>query len=563
MSVVLSEHLPLLASAPEGIQKLRGLILELAVRGKLVPQDPDDEPASELLKLIRQERSRLDGDKARKKIEPPLHVSEAPLFELPQSWTWVSFGEIALHNAGKTLDKGRNAGQPRDYITTSNLYWGRFELGDLKQMLIGADELERCTARKNDLLICEGGEAGRAAVWSFDREVCFQNHVHRARFFGDIDPYFGFRFFEWLNASGEIEHYRKGVGISNMSGKALASIPFTLPPLAEQHRIVAKVDELMALCDRLEAEQADAAGAHARLVDTLLDTLTQSADAADLAANWQRLAEHFDALFTTEASIDALKQTVLQLAVMGRLVQQDPNDEPAGELLKRIAEERSLLVSRGELRKSATVEYSLCNRYDSLPAGWLCTDIGSVAFVVTDGTHKTPKYCTSGVKFVSAKDIRSGRLSFEDCKFISLEEHTDLVRRCRPELGDILVSKSGSIGTVVRVAVQEEFSLFESLALIKFSNQQLDGDYLALAIRNACNTLQDGDVKGVAVKHLHLNVLRSLNLSLPPLAEQHRIVAKVDELMALCDRLKADLATARQHQARLADTLIDAALEAA
>lgn len=230
MSVVLSEHLPLLASAPDGIQKLRGLILELAVRGKLVPQDLNDEPASELLMRIRQERSRLEGDKARKKIEPPLHASEAPLFELPGSWTWVPFGEIALHNAGKTLDKGRNAGQPRDYITTSNLYWGQFELGDLKQMLISDDELERCTARKNDLLICEGGEAGRAAVWSFDREVCFQNHVHRARFFGGIDPYFGFRFFEWLNASGEIEHYRKGVGISNMSGKALASIPFTLPP---------------------------------------------------------------------------------------------------------------------------------------------------------------------------------------------------------------------------------------------------------------------------------------------------------------------------------------------
>ena len=124
-------------------------------------------------------------------------------------------------------------------------------------MPIRSDELERCTARKGDLLICEGGEAGRAAVWSHDYKISFQNHVHRARFYGGINPYFVYRFFEKLNATGEINSYRKGVGISNMSGKALASIVLPLPPLAEQKRIVAKVDELMALCNQLEAQQQE------------------------------------------------------------------------------------------------------------------------------------------------------------------------------------------------------------------------------------------------------------------------------------------------------------------
>ncbi len=351
------------------------------------------------------------------------------------------------------------------------------------------------------------------------------------------------------------------VGTANVSLTVakISDVPVPLLPIQGQQ----KIDELMALCDRLEAEQADAEAAHAKLVETLLGTLTQSTNATDLAANWLRLAEHFDPLFTTESSLDALKQTILQLAVMGKLVPQDPNDEPASELLKRIAQERARLVALGQLRKASMVGHSSCDRYNSLPAGWLCTDIGSVAFVVTDGTHKTPKYCSSGVKFVSAKDIRGGRLSFADCKFISYEEHADLARRCNPEFGDILVSKSGSIGTVVRVDVQEEFSLFESLALIKFSGQQINGDYLVLAIRNACNTLQEGDVKGVAVKHLHLNVIRSLNLALPPLSEQHRIVAKVDELMALCDRLKADLVESHTRQARLSATLIESALQAA
>jgi len=127
-------------------------------------------------------------------------------------------------------------------------------------MLIREDELEKCTAKKDDLLICEGGEAGRAAMWPFDSEVCFQNHIHRARFYKDIDPYFVYRFFEKLSATGEINQHRKGEGIYNMSSKALASIVFPLPPQPEQHRIVARTDQLMTLCDQLDQQIDDAVG---------------------------------------------------------------------------------------------------------------------------------------------------------------------------------------------------------------------------------------------------------------------------------------------------------------
>lgn len=163
------------AGSVYGVKKLRELILELAVRGKLVPQDPNDEPASELLKRIKA------------KTDKPLTLINQNSYELPEGWEWVHFGEIAQHNSGKTLDKGRNSGVLRDYITTSNLYWGKFELDSIKQMPIEESELERCSARMNDLLICEGGEAGRAAVWTYDKEVCFQNHVHRARLYEGID----------------------------------------------------------------------------------------------------------------------------------------------------------------------------------------------------------------------------------------------------------------------------------------------------------------------------------------------------------------------------------------
>ncbi len=520
MTVRLPDHLDLIATAPAGIQKLRGLILKLAIEGQL---------------LDTSSRS---------------------------SWKQLTLGDVGEWGSGGTPLKAHS-----DYYG-GDTPW--LVIGDLNEGVVTSAEttitskgLENSSAKLvpvGTVLIAMYGSIGKLGIAGIE---CATNQaIAHCKVRPElIDHKFLFHFLravrESLISSGQ------GLAQQNISQKILKATEIELPPLPEQHRIVAKVDELMALCDRLEAEQADAGAAHARLVATLLGTLTQSADAAELAANWQRLAEHFDTLFTTEPSLDALKQTILQLAVMGKLVPQDSNDEPASELLKQIAEERAQLISLGKLRKAPTAEHSLRDRYDSLPDGWLYTDIGSVAFIVTDGTHKTPKYCSSGIKFVSAKDIRSGYLSFNDCKFISSEEHTELTRRCKPELGDVLVSKSGSIETVVRVDVQEEFSLFESLALIKFSNQKIDGDYLVLAIRNACNTLQEGDVKGVAVKHLHLNVIRSLNLALPPLAEQHRIVAKVDELMALCDRLKADLAESRARQERLAATLIESALQAA
>lgn len=268
---LLKKHFDTVFAAPDGIKELRELILTLAMQGRLVPQDPGDPPAGELLKEIEAEKQRLIKEGKIKTFMPlpPIKPEEMP-YELPQGWEWVRFGAIAQHNSGKTLDKSRNTGLPRDYITTSNLYWGRFELENIRQMLIKDEGLEKCTAKKNDLLICEGGEAGRAAVWCFDFEICFQNHVHRARFFNEIDPYYAYWFFEKLNATTELDLYRKGVGISNMSSKSLASIQVPLPPLPEQHRIVAKIDQLMALCDTLEQQIDATTGKQTELLNAVM-----------------------------------------------------------------------------------------------------------------------------------------------------------------------------------------------------------------------------------------------------------------------------------------------------
>jgi len=545
MTALLTDNLPVMAGAPNGIKKLRELILELAVRGKLVPQDPNDKPASELLNRIAAEKGMLSP-----KVNESREASVfSGTFELPASWCWVSFGDIAQHNSGKTLDKGKNSGVPRDYITTSNLYWGRFELSSVRQMLIEEKDLARCTAFKNDLLICEGGEAGRAAVWDQEREICFQNHVHRARFFGEVNPHYAQRYFERLNYSGEIADYRKGVGISNMSSKALASIPVPLPPLAEQYRIVAKVDKLMALCDRLESQQTDAESAHAQLVQALLDSLTQTREAADLIVSWQRLAEHFHTLFTTEASIGKLKQTLLQLAVMGKLVPQDPND--VAPSLNKFGAKAPTLVDE------KIAPYSLPSQWRWMSLCDLLEEGRDISYgVIKLGTE--PKQ--GGVPTLRCSDVKPGFIDLSGVRTVAHNIEQDYART-RLHGGEIVINIRGTLGGISVVDKKlAGYNVAREVAVVPL-NPELNAHYLAIAMQsNYFWQRINQQLRGIAYKGLNLGALRLFPIPIPPLIEQHRIVAKIDQLIIFCDRLEARLTQARQLNEQLARALVEQAV---
>jgi type I restriction enzyme S subunit len=490
-----------------GVKKLRELILELAVRGKLLPQDANDEPASEILKRIQAQKTKSLAATA--EVDKP--------FDLPIGWEWVSFGEIAQHNSGKTLDKGRNKGVLRDYITTSNLYWGVFELDSVKQMPIEESELERCTAQKGDLLICEGGEAGRAAVWNFDKEVCFQNHVHRARLYEGISPFYAYWYFEKLNASGEIEQYRKGVGISNMSGKALSSVVFSLPPLAEQHRIVTKVDELMALCDQLEAQHSNAAEAHEKLVSHLLGTLTQSQSADDFNANWQRIVAHFDTLFTTEVTIDALKQTLLQIAVMGKLVPQ---------------------VHEWKVLKLSDLGFWAIG--SGFPTSEQGNQDNDILFVKVSDMN-----LAGNEKFIN---FANNTITIETAKRIKINVHA---------AGTVIFPKiGGAIATNKRRILTRDTAIDNNcLGLTPKIGVSTEWLYLLLSSIDLSKYQA-----GTSVPALAQGVLQEIPVILPSENEQKNIVAKVDELMALCDQLKTRIQQASKHQQQLADVLVAQAM---
>lgn len=235
------------------VKQLRQSFLREAMQGKLVEQNKTDEPASELLAKIKAEIKQFIMEKKIKKQKPLLSITKEEIpFEIPENWVWVKLGEISQHNAGKTLHGSKNTGKNRKCITTSNLYWGFFNLDKLKEIQIEDKELQKCTATAGDILICEGGDSGRTAIWEYDYNICFQNHIHRVRPYGKINNYYLYYNMLLLEMSGRINLYRKGMGISNISGTSLASIVIPLSPLTEQKRIVAKLDALMTYCDSIE-----------------------------------------------------------------------------------------------------------------------------------------------------------------------------------------------------------------------------------------------------------------------------------------------------------------------
>lgn len=547
------------ASSVYGIKKLRELILELAVRGKLVPQEANDESASELIKRIQAEKAKLIVEGKIKKDKPLAAIAdEEKPFELPSLWMWARLGEITNFgvteklnsisddtwvldlediekDTSKLLQKFRFS-ERRSLSDKNSFQTGDVLYGKLRPYLnkvVVADEEGVCTTEILPIR-CYG---------SFDshyfkvalKSPCFVNYVN-ARSYGMKMPRLG------------TEDGRKAC--------------FPLPPLAEQHRIVAKVDELMALCDQLEAQHNNATEAHEKLVSHLLGALTQSQNAEDYSANWQRIVAHFDTLFTTEASIDALKQTLLQLAVMGKLVPQDPNDEPASELLKRIQAQKTKMIAEGEIKKDKLPEVIAdAEEPFELPKRWGWVRLGDLATQITDGAHHTPEYIADGVPFLSVKNLSSGFLDFTDTRFISPAAHADLTKRCNPELNDILLTKIGTTGIAVVIDDPRPFSIFVSVALIKLPKDIIDRGYLALVINSPFVRQQSEDgTEGVGNKNLVLRKINTFDIPLAPLAEQRRIVAKVDELMTLCDQLKTRIIQANQLQQKLADVMAEKAV---
>lgn len=241
------------AKFPEDMKKS---ILQYAIQGKLVEQRAEEGTGEELYQQIQTEKQRLIKEKKIKKEKPLPEIAEDEIpFEIPDSWRWCYVGDLFNHNTGKAMNssakKTDKPGVIRPFITTSNVYWNSFDFSVVKEMFFSDDEVERCTVTKGDILMCEGGAYfGRTAIWNYDYDICFQNHVHRLRPYQEIDLMFFYHIFFFYKSMNMMK--AKGTAMPGLSSITLHQMIIPLPPLAEQKRIVAKLEEILPLCERLK-----------------------------------------------------------------------------------------------------------------------------------------------------------------------------------------------------------------------------------------------------------------------------------------------------------------------
>lgn len=564
----LVQQFDLLTTAPGGVVRLRELILTLAVQGKLVPQDPTDEPASELLKRIRVEKDRLIAEGKIKRDKPPTAIAEDEKpHRLPLGWEWSNLSTIGVIN-------------PRNDASDETIA----SFVQMSSIPVAFSEQHFAEPRpwrdiKSGFTQFAEGDVGVAKItpcFENGKSTVFRNlsngigagttELHIVRPLGGVKPEYVLLFLKTPAFLKNGEAVMTGsAGQKRMPRAYFENTPFPLPPLAEQSRIVTRVEELMRLCDALEAKGQLEAAQHAQLVQTLLGALTASTSPDELADNWQRVATHFDRLLDRPEAIDALEQTILQLAVRGLLVPQDPNDEPASELLKKIRAEKDQLIAEGKIKRDKPLSpIAIEDEPFELPGGWEWVRMGDLVNSSEAGWSPT---CIGsprrrgywGVLKVSA--VSWGAFDANANK----ELPSDLIPRPEYEVrsGDFLLSRANTEELVARSVVvgEVEPQLMLSDKIIRLDvSSFVDREFLNLS--NNSNHSRDhyaANASGTSssMKNVSREVVLRTPVALPPYAEQLRIVARVESLRRLCTDLRQRLATRQTTQAYLAEALID------
>ncbi|ECW6361637.1 restriction endonuclease subunit S, partial [Salmonella enterica subsp. enterica serovar Newport] len=530
-----------------GIKKLRELILELAVRGKLVPQDPNDEPASVLLKRIAAEKAELvkQGKIKKQKPLPEISEEEKP-FELPMGWEWTRLGSISNYGF---CDKA----EPEDVTPETWI----LELEDIEK--VTSKLINKVTfaerpfkSSKNrfsqgDVLYGKLRPYLDKVIVANEPGVC-TTEIIPITSYGNIYPEFLRLLLKAPNFIIYANSSTHGMNLPRLGTEKAQQAVIELAPIQEQLRIVSRVDKLMSLCDQLEQHSLTSLDAHQQLVETLLTTLTDSQNADELAENWARISEHFDTLFTTEASIAALKQTILQLAVMGKLVPQDPNDEPASELLKRIAQEKAQLVKDGKMKKQKPLPpISDEEKPFELPIGWEWCRLGECINLISGQHLKPDEYeeeCHGEMLPYITGPAEFGLISPTYSKYTN-------EKRAIAAKGDILITCKGAGLGKLNVA---DTNIAISRQLMAINVIRMNSEYLKIILDSMYGYFQSKGV-GIAIPGISREDVMEPLIMLPPFEEQKRIMENLYKLNFFIEDIKFRIKSAQQTQLHLADAL--------
>ncbi|OOM24236.1 restriction endonuclease subunit S [Clostridium beijerinckii] len=555
---------------PEKVKKLREVILDLAVRGKLVEQDPSDESASILLERIREEKKRLIKEKKIKSEKPLADIEddEKP-YELPKGWEFTR-----MRNLSENIHYGYTAS-----ATTTDTFVKFLRITDIQNNMVNWDtvpyceiddtKLNSCKLKKNDILIARtGGTIGKSfIVKNVEYTAVFASYLIRVIPLTRSYPDYLKLFLETPLYWKQLIEKSQGTGQPNVNAVSLSELIMPLPPLREQKRIVEKVDSLMLFCDMLEKALEKKVKYGSLSAKSVFNSIGNVNSIEELEESLKFIMANFKDLTLGDNAIKELKNAILQLAIQGKLVTQNPDDEPASVLLERILEEKERLIKEKKIkREKALMEISEDEKPFELPIGWKWSYINEIAFVTKLAGFEYTKYLSSSitnngdVPIVRAQNIKMNNFIDNTKEFISFELSEKLNRSALYKKCILITFIGAGIGEAAIFDNVNRYHLAPNVAKMEVFNNfymNIDEKYVLYYIMSS---IGQKDIfrflKATAQPSLSMETIRKVRIPIPPLEEQKRIVEKVDSLMQLCDDLETKIEKSKKYSEKLMESIL-------
>ena len=543
---------------PEKVKKLREYILSLAVRGKLVKQDENDEPASVLLDRIREEKDRVEKEKKIKKEKQLTEISEDEIpYELPKGWEWVRIGDIVSFNIGKTPNRKNSAYWENGiypWVSISDMEHGKV-IFNTKQKVsqIGVDEcFKGMLSPKGTLLMSFKLTIGKMSILGMDALhneaiVSIYPYIDEMKLF----------LFKLLNGFELTSGTKDAIMGKTLNSKSMKNILIALPPLNEQKRIVEKLDYLMEFCDKLEEQLEKQVKYGSLSVKSVLNGVSNCSSYEELEEALRFIIENFKDLTLADGAVGELKNAVLSLAVKGKLVPQDESDEPASALLERIREEKDSLVKEKKIKKeNPLLEISEDEIPYELPKGWKWIRMRELAQNIHYGYTASAKTDNTGVKFVRITDIQNNMVNWETVPYCDIDDKK--LESCKLENNDILIARTGgTIGKSFIVENVEYSAVFASYLIRVIPLKSINPRYLKLFLETPLYWRQlISKSQGTGQPNVNSVSLSELVMPLPSINEQERIIDRVEKLMKVCDELELRIEKSKKYSGKLMESIL-------